>query len=40
MTLPPELQEKTVFCYNCNDEMILEKELLLPEFSFYALCIE
>lgn len=40
MTLPPELQEKTVFCYNCNDEMILEKELFLPEFSFYALCIE
>ena len=40
LILPPELQEKTVFCYNCNDEMVLEKELILPEFSFYALCIE
>ncbi len=38
--LPPELQDKVVFCYNCNDEMALKKELTLPEFSFYALCIE
>lgn len=35
--LPNELQNKTIFCYNCNDDLQLEKSIILPEFSFYAL---
>jgi hypothetical protein len=35
--LPEELKNKSVFCFNCNDDMILEETITLPEFSFYAL---
>lgn len=37
INLPSELVNKTVYCYNCNDDMDLEETIFLPEFSFYAL---
>lgn len=37
ITLPRNLQNKKVFCYNCNDNMNLADTIMLPEFSFYAL---
>ena len=37
INLPSELVNKTVYCYNCNDDMDLENTIFLPEFSFYAL---
>lgn len=33
--LPIDLQNQTLICYNCNDEMLLNKNLLIPEYSFY-----
>lgn len=35
--LPNELKNQKVFCYNCNDDMNLKEQILLPEFSFYVL---
>ena len=37
INLPNELKNKTVFCFNCNDEMDLGETITLPEYSFYAL---
>ena len=33
--LPLDLQKQTVICYNCNDEMLLKENLVIPEYSFY-----
>lgn len=38
--LPKEIQYKTLYCYNCNDDMELEETIIIPEFSFYALKVE
>lgn len=34
--LPKEIANQTVFCLNCNDDMFLENDLDIPEYSFYA----
>lgn len=34
--LPKEITNQTVFCLNCNDDMFLENDLDIPEYSFYA----
>lgn len=36
-TLPKEIANQNVFCFNCNDEMELGLSLDIPEYSFYAL---
>lgn len=35
--LPEELQYKTMFCFNCNDDLDLEDSIELPDYSFYTL---
>lgn len=35
--LPDQLQNTTVYCFNCNDDMKLKEKITLPEFSFYAI---
>lgn len=36
-TIPKEIANQTIFCFNCNDEMKLGLSLDIPEYSFYAL---
>ena len=38
--LPSDIQNKTLYCYNCNDDINLKSSISLPEFSFYALRID
>ncbi len=34
--VPYNIQNKTVFCINCNDDMKLKTTIKLPDYSFYA----
>lgn len=36
-SLPKEIANQNVFCFNCNDEIALGLSLDIPEYSFYAL---
>lgn len=37
LKIPKEIQYQTLYCLNCNDDMLLKTHLDIPEFSFYAL---
>lgn len=34
-----DLKNKTVYCFNCGDDLYFEESLTLPEYSFYAVRI-
>jgi hypothetical protein len=35
--LPKEIANQSMFCFNCNDDLLLKNNLDIPEYSFYAL---